>query len=210
MEIWNLVFMQNIQDEPYHVIGNLPAKSIDTGMGLDRIAAVMQDVPSVFDIDTTREVLRTAERYTKLEYGASERGDVSLRILADHGRSVTFMIGDGVVPSNDGRGYVLRRLLRRAARHGWQYGGEGLVVPRLVETTIETMGEAYPELSERSDFILDVVTREEERFRRTLESGIQLLEMELEESPVELSGETAFRLHDTYGFPIDLTREIAA
>jgi alanyl-tRNA synthetase len=209
VEIWNLVFMQNIQDAPYHVVGDLPAKNIDTGMGLDRIAAVLQDVPSVFDIDTTREVLRTAERYTRLEYGASERDDVSLRILADHGRTVTFLIGDGVIPSNDGRGYVLRRVLRRAVRHGWQYGGDGLVVPRLAESTIEVMGDAYPDLVERKDLILDVVTREEERFRRTLESGHQLLDTELEERET-LSGEAAFKLHDTYGFPIDLTKEIAA
>jgi alanyl-tRNA synthetase len=209
VEIWNLVFMQNIQDEPYHVVGDLPAKNIDTGMGLDRIAAVLQDVPSVFDIDTTREVLRTAERYTRLEYGASERDDVSLRILADHGRTVTFLIGDGVIPSNDGRGYVLRRVLRRAVRHGWQYGGDGLVVPRLAESTIEVMGDAYPDLVERKDLVLDVVTREEERFRRTLESGHQLLDTELEERET-LSGEAAFKLHDTYGFPIDLTKEIAA
>ncbi|HUG07503.1 MAG TPA: alanine--tRNA ligase [Acidimicrobiia bacterium] len=209
VEIWNLVFMQNVQDEPYHVVGDLPAKNIDTGMGLDRIAAVLQDVPSVFDIDTTRDVLRTAERYTRLEYGASERGDVSLRILADHGRTVTFLIGDGVVPSNDGRGYVLRSVLRRAVRHGWQYGGEGLIVPRLAESTIEVMGDAYPDLVERKDFILDVVTREEERFRRTLESGHQLLDTELEKGD-SLSGTAAFKLHDTYGFPIDLTKEIAA
>jgi alanyl-tRNA synthetase len=209
VEIWNLVFMQHIQDEPYHVVGDLPAKNIDTGMGLDRIAAVLQDVPSVFDIDTTREVLRTAERYTRLEYGASDRSDVSLRILADHGRTVTFLIGDGVIPSNDGRGYVLRRVLRRAVRHGWQYGGEGLIAPRLAETTIELMGDAYPELVEKRDFILDVITREEEKFRRTLESGHQLLDTELEESET-LSGSAAFKLHDTYGFPIDLTKEIAA
>jgi len=209
VEIWNLVFMQHIQDEPYHVVGDLPAKNIDTGMGLDRIAAVLQDVPSVFDIDTTHEVLRTAERYTRLEYGASERSDVSLRILADHGRTVTFLIGDGVIPSNDGRGYVLRRVLRRAVRHGWQYGGEGLIGPRLAETTIEVMRDAYPELAEKRDFILDVITREEERFRRTLESGHQLLDTELEEREI-LSGSAAFKLHDTYGFPIDLTKEIAA
>ncbi len=209
VEIWNLVFMQNIQDEPYQVVGDLPAKNIDTGMGLDRIAAVMQEVPSVFDIDTTREVLRTAERYTKLEYGANESADVSLRILADHGRAVTFLIGDGVVPSNDGRGYVLRRVLRRAVRHAWQYGGEGLVIPKLAETTIDLMGAAYPALVEKKDFILDAVTREEEKFRRTLESGHQLLDEALTEEVSELEGETAFKLHDTYGFPIDLTREIA-
>lgn len=208
VEIWNLVFMQNIQDEPYHVVGDLPARNIDTGMGLDRIAAVLQDVPSVFDIDTTREVLRTGERYTRLEYGASERSDISLRILADHGRAVTFLIGDGVIPSNDGRGYVLRRVLRRAVRHAWQYGGDGLVVPKLSETTIEVMGDSYPELEEKKDFILEVVTREEEQFRRTLESGHQLLDTELEDSD-HLSGNAAFKLHDTFGFPIDLTKEIA-
>ena len=210
VEIWNLVFMQNIQDEPYHVVGDLPAKNIDTGMGLDRIAAVLQDVPSVFDIDTTREVLRTAERYTRLEYGANEVSDVSLRILADHGRTVTFLIGDGVVPSNDGRGYVLRRVLRRAVRHAWQYGGKGLIMPQLVESTIGLMGDAYPALAERKDLILDVVTREEEKFRRTLESGYQLLDAELSEGQKWLSGPTAFKLHDTFGFPIDLTKEIAA
>jgi alanyl-tRNA synthetase len=209
VEIWNLVFMQNIQDEPYHVVGDLPAKNIDTGMGLDRIAAVLQGVPSVFDIDTTREVLRTAERYTRLEYGGSERSDVSLRILADHGRTITFLIGDGVVPSNDGRGYVLRRVLRRAVRHGWQYRGEGLITPGLAETTIDVMGDAYPDLVDKKDFILDVITREEEKFRRTLDSGHQLLDTELEESQT-LSGSAAFKLHDTYGFPIDLTKEIAA
>ena len=209
VEIWNLVFMQNIQDDPYHVIGDLPAKNIDTGMGIDRIAAVMQDVPSVFDIDTTGHVLRTAERYTNLEYGASEKSDVSLRILADHGRTVTFLIGDGVVPSNDGRGYVLRRVLRRAVRHAWQFGRDGFIVPELVNSTVEVMGDAYPSLLEKKEFILEVVTREEEAFRRTLESGHKLLDSELsDESP--LSGSTAFKLHDTFGFPIELTKEIAA
>ncbi len=209
VEIWNLVFMQNIQDEPYNVVGDLPAKNIDTGMGLDRIAAVLQGVDSVFDIDTTREVLRTAERYTKLEYGATSASDVSLRILADHGRAITFLIGDGVIPSNDGRGYVLRRLLRRAVRHGWQYGGDGLLVPKLAEATVDLMGDAYPDLVEKKDFIVSVVTREEERFRSTLESGSQLLEEEFEGGDSRLSGETAFKLHDTYGFPIELTTEIA-
>jgi len=210
VEIWNLVFMQNIQDEPYHVVGDLPARSIDTGMGLDRTAAVLQDVPSVFDIDTTREVLATAERYTGLQYGANERTDVSLRILADHGRTVTFLIGDGVIPSNDGRGYVLRRVLRRAVRHAWQYGGKGLIMPQLVESTVELMGDAYPSLAEKKDLVLDIVAREEEKFRRTLESGHQLLDTELSDGQERLSGPAAFKLHDTFGFPIDLTKEIAA
>ena len=210
VELWNLVFMQNIQDEPYHVIGDLPAKSIDTGLGLDRVAAVLQGVPTVFEIDTTRQVLAAGEAHTGLSYRSSPPADVSLRILADHGRTVTFLIADGVVPSNDGRGYVLRRVLRRAVRHAWQYRSEGLVMPALVQATIEAMSDAYPELLERQDFILQVVTREEERFRRTLESGHQLLDTELASGPTRLSGSTAFKLHDTYGFPIDLTKEIAA
>jgi alanyl-tRNA synthetase len=211
LEIWNLVFMQNIQDEPYHVVGDLPAKSIDTGMGLDRVAVVMQGVPSVFDIDTTRHIRDVAAAYTGLTYGENELHDVSLRILADHARSVTFLIGDGVIPSNDGRGYVLRRLLRRAVRHAWQYGGEGLVFPDLVGATVEVMGDWYTELRDKQDFITQVVTREEERFRHTLESGHQLLDVELQgEQEATLSGATAFKLHDTYGFPIELTREIAS
>jgi alanyl-tRNA synthetase len=211
VEIWNLVFMQNIQDEPYHVIGDLPAKNIDTGMGLDRVAAVLQGVPSVFDIDTTKAIREVAATYTGLVYGVEERHDVSLRILADHARAVTFLIADGVVPSNDGRGYVLRRILRRAVRHAWQYGGEGLVFPLLVEATVGVLGDWYRELAQRQDFITQVVTREEERFRRTLRSGHQLLDVELErEDENVLSGATVFKLHDTYGFPIELTREIAA
>ncbi len=210
LEIWNLVFMQNVQDEPYHVIGDLPARSIDTGMGLDRVASVLQGVSSVFDIDTTRHIRDVAAGYTRLIYGEKESQDVSLRILADHARSVTFLIGDGVIPSNDGRGYVLRRLLRRAVRHAWQYGGEGLVFPALVEATVDVMGDWYGELREKQDFITQVVTREEERFRRTLESGHQLLDTELAgDRSLTLSGATAFKLHDTYGFPIELTREIA-
>ena len=211
LEIWNLVFMQNIQDEPYHVVGDLPAKNIDTGMGLDRVAVVMQQVKSVFDIDTTKHIKDFAAAYTGLTYGENELHDVSLRILADHARAVTFLIGDGVIPSNDGRGYVLRRLLRRAVRHAWQYGGEGLVFPGLVGATVDVMGDWYTELREKQDFITQVVTREEERFRRTLESGHQLLDAELEGDPeATLSGSTAFKLHDTYGFPIELTREIAS
>jgi len=210
VEIWNLVFMQNIQDEPYHVIGDLPAKNIDTGMGLDRVAAVLQDVPSVFDIDTTKQVRDVAAAYTGLTYGEDEIQDVSLRILADHGRAVTFLIADGVIPSNDGRGYVLRRLLRRAVRHAWQYGGEGLVFPGLVAATVDAMGDWYQELRQNKDFITEVVTREEDRFRRTLESGHQLLDAELTDDDTELTGAIAFKLHDTYGFPIELTREIAA
>jgi alanyl-tRNA synthetase len=180
-------------------------------MGLERVAAVVQEVPSVFDTDALGHIRDAAGSYTGLTYGENEMHDVSLRILADHARSVTFLIGDGVIPSNDGRGYVLRRILRRAVRHAWQYGGDELAFPGLVEATIESMGDWYAELIERRDFITQVVTNEEERFRRTLASGHQLLDVELSrEEETTLSGSTVFKLHDTYGFPVELTREIAA
>ncbi len=212
VEIWNLVFMQNIQDVPYHVIGDLPAKSIDTGSGLERMAMVLGDLPSVFDVDTVKPIKDAASAFTGVVYGSDPISDVSLRILADHGRTVSVLIADGVIPSNEGRGYVLRRLLRRAIRHAFTLGGEGLVMPRLVGATVEALGGAYPELVARSDFVIDVASREEHNFRRTLASGLDLLEAELAglapSAPVE--GSVAFKLHDTYGFPIELTEEVAA
>ena len=212
VEIWNLVFMQNIQDEPYHVIGELPAKSIDTGMGLERMATVLQGVETIFDVDTVRHVLDIAARFAGVTYGDDPMVDVSLRVLADHGRAMTFLIGDGVVPSNDGRGYVLRRILRRAVRHAWTLGGEGLITPQLVKATVEVMADGYPELLDQHGFVTEVVTREEARFRKTLQSGHTLLEGELETIPAGglLSGDTTFKLHDTFGFPVELTKEIAA
>jgi alanyl-tRNA synthetase len=212
VEIWNLVLMQNIQDRPYHVVGDLPAKSIDTGMGLERMAAVLQGKSSVFEMDTIAPVLEAGARLCKVAYGENPLVDVSLRILADHGRTMTFLIADGVVPSNDGRGYVLRRVLRRAVRHAWQLGAEDLVTPHLVNATVEAAGDWYPEIANRRDLIIDMVSREESRFRRTLESGHQLLDTEMaaieEGSP--LPGDVAFKLHDTFGFPVELTQEIAA
>ena len=212
VEIWNLVFMQNIQDRPYHVVGELPAKSIDTGMGLERTATVLQGVETIFDVDTVRHVLDTAGRFAGVTYGQDPMVDVSLRVLADHGRAMTFLIGDGVVPSNDGRGYVLRRILRRAVRHAWRLGRDGLITPKLVQATVDVMAAGYPELEDQQAFITDVVTREEARFRQTLKSGHTLLETELETVAEGglLSGGTAFKLHDTFGFPVELTREIAA
>ncbi len=212
VEIWNLVFMQNIQDDPYHVIGDLPAKNIDTGMGLERVAMVLQGVGSAFEVDTMAPVLHAGEAFCGVRYGEDPAVDVSLRILADHGRALTFLIGDGVVPSNDGRGYILRRVLRRAVRHAWSLGGEGLITPDLVEATVTALGDAYPELVAQHDFISDVVRREESRFRRTLESGHNLLEEELAgvDEGGELAGTVAFKLHDTYGFPVELTQEITA
>ena len=212
VEFWNLVFMQNIQDEPYHVVGDLPARNIDTGAGLERIATLLQGVDSAFDTDLIRPILATAENATGVTYGTSETSDVGLRIMADHGRAVTFLIGDKVVPSNEGRGYVLRRLLRRIVRHASLLGARELVMPRLIATTAEVMAEAYPELGDKQDAITEMASREEERFRRTLESGHQLLDEELAGmgAGAVFPGATAFKLHDTYGFPRELTEEILA
>jgi alanyl-tRNA synthetase len=212
VEIWNLVFMQNIQDEPYHVIGDLPSKNIDTGAGLERIATVLQGVDSVFDTDALRTVLAEGERLTGTSYGDHERTDISLRILADHARAVAFLIGDRVVPSNEGRGYVLRRVLRRAVRHAFLLGSEDLVMPGLIDSTVTVMSAAYPELLSKRDAIIEMAEREEIRFRRTLQSGHQLLDQELDTMGEDtvFSGATAFKLHDTYGFPRELTEEILA
>ncbi len=210
MEIWNLVFMQYLQDEPYHVVGDLPAKNIDTGAGLERIATVLQGVDTLFEVDSVRPVVATAERLSGASYGTTERTDISLRIMADHARAVTTLIADKVVPSNEGRGYVLRRLLRRAVRHAHLLGCSDLVMPDLIATTVDVMGEAYPALVEQQDAITTMAVREETRFRRTLESGHQLLDEELtrlEDGDV-FPGATVFKLHDTYGFPRELTEEI--
>ena len=212
MEVWNLVFMQYIQDEPYHVVGDLPAKSIDTGMGLERTAMLLQGVGSAFETDTLRAILAVGERHTGAQYGDNERADVSLRILADHARALTFLISDGVVPSNQGRGYILRRLLRRAVRHAHMLGAKRPIVADLIDATVVEMGEAYPVIRERQDFITDLASREEHAFSKTIASGEQLLDVALEEledgEPVP--GKTAFKLHDTFGFPIELTEEIAS
>jgi alanyl-tRNA synthetase len=211
MEFWNLVFMQYVQDEPYHVIGDLPTKNIDTGSGLERVCVLLQEVDNVFLTDLLRPVLAAGEAATGVAYGTRPESDVSLRILADHGRAITHLIADGVVPSNEGRGYVLRRLLRRAVRHGWQLGAVESITPRLVAATVDTMGDAYPALHAAVDGISETAEREEERFRKTLESGHSLLSAELEDlgEGTTLSGETAFKLHDTFGFPVELTEEIA-
>ncbi|HSF85048.1 MAG TPA: alanine--tRNA ligase, partial [Acidimicrobiia bacterium] len=210
MEIWNLVFMQNVQDEPYHVVGDLPAKNIDTGAGLERVAVVLQGVDTVFETDLIRPVMATAEGITGVQYGDHERTDVSLRILADHAKAVTFLIADKVVPSNEGRGYVLRRLLRRTVRHASLLGVRDLIMPSLIESTVAIMGNAYPELRDKRDGIVEMAAREETGFRRTLESGHQLLDAELSklDDGAVFPGAAAFKLHDTYGFPRELTEEI--
>jgi alanyl-tRNA synthetase len=208
-EIWNLVFMQNIQDEPYHVVGDLPARNIDTGAGLERVAMVLQQKDTVFEVDTLVPIREAGERYVDRRYGDDEDVDVSLRILADHGRAMSFLISDGVVPSNEGRGYVLRRLIRRAVRRAWTLGGTEPVTTPLIEATIAMMDQAYPELHDGKDHILASALREEESFRRTLETGSALLDEELSKVDAVLSGAVAFKLHDTYGFPIEVTTEVA-
>jgi len=212
IEIWNLVFMQNIQDEPYHVVGDLPFKNIDTGMGLERAAMLLQGVGSIFDTDLIRPVMATGERLTGARYGDDERTDAALRILGDHGRAITFLISDGVVPSNEGRGYVLRRLIRRMVRHAWSLGAREVVTPALIDTTVEVMGDGYPAIVAGRDGIVEMAEREERKFRRTLDAGYQLIDDHLAgmQDGSSMEGRVAFKLHDTYGFPIELTEEITA
>ena len=209
VEIWNLVFMQ-FDRQADGTLVPLPKPNIDTGAGLERILSILQDVPAVWDTDVLRPIIATAESLTGRTYGSDDEVDVSLRILADHARSMTFLIGDGVFPSNEDRGYVLRRLIRRAVRQAYTLGVEKPVTPDLVASVVAVMGEAYPDLARSADFITDVAGREEARFRATLRSGLAMLEAELADGSEVLSGEVAFRLHDTHGFPFELTREIVA
>ncbi len=208
-ELWNLVFMQ-YDRQPDGSLVDLPMRIIDTGAGLERCLTVLQGVESVFDTDILRPLVAAAAKATGRSYGDDPAVDAILRILADHGRSMSFLVSDGVFPSNEDRGYVLRRIIRRAVRHAFTLGVDRLVTPALVEATIEEMGGAYPKLADDADFVTGVVTREEERFRQTLRSGSAILEEELTgASGGRLSGATAFRLHDTFGFPLELTLEVA-
>jgi len=213
LEIWNLVFMQNECDAAIEVAGDLPTKNIDTGMGLERMALVLQGVGSAFETDLLRPLLDEAERLSGRRYGEDGETDRSLRIVAEHGRATAFLIADGVVPSNEGRGYVLRRMLRRVVSHARRLGVHEDVTPALVERTVELFGEAYPDLVERKAFVLQVATSEEEHFGRTLRQGLTLFEEEVERAKGAGSstfpGEAAFLYHDTYGFPIELTQELA-
>ena len=208
VEIWNLVFMQ-YDAKPDGELVPLPAPSVDTGAGLERNLAVLQGAASTWEIDIWQPLLAAAESVTGVTYGTfpGTANDVSLRILAEHGRTMTFLVADGVVPSNEERGYVLRRIIRRAVRHAFLLGAEQLVTPALVEATIDVMGAAYPEIVKQRDLVLGVVSREEERFRQTLARGLDLLDGVV--SKGDVTGDDAFFLHDTLGFPIDLTREIA-
>ena len=211
MEIWNNVFTQFDNDGHGHY-SELEQKNIDTGMGLERLASVVQDVDSIFDGDTLKALRDHICRLADTEYGKDAQADISIRVITDHTRSVTFMISDGIMPSNEGRGYVLRRLLRRACRHGRLLGIEGSFIPELAQTVIEGSKDGYPELEEKKDFILKVIAKEEDQFNKTIDQGLGILaemtaKMEAEQTTT-LSGADAFKLYDTYGFPIDLTKEI--
>src|SRR5574340_1257982 len=204
IEIWNLVFMQFNRDEQ-GVLHPLPKPSVDTGMGLERIAAVLQHVHSNYEIDLFQDLIRAAARETN----ASDLGNNSLKVVADHIRACSFLIVDGVIPGADGRGYVLRRIIRRAIRHGYKLGQKQPFFHRLVDDLCRAMGEAYPELPAARERAAAVLKQEEERFAETIEHGMRLLEQALESEDRMLDGETVFKLYDTYGFPLDLTADIA-
>jgi alanyl-tRNA synthetase len=211
IELWNLVFIQynRVADGSLH---ELAAKHVDTGMGLERVTAVLQGVPSNYDTDLLRSLIAFTEQQSGRRYGAAADNDLALRVVADHSRALAFMIADGVVPSNEGRGYVLRRILRRAARHASVLGFHEPYLWRMVAPVGAVMGAAYPELIERRSYIEGVVRAEEERFAETLEKGLALLEQEREtlrqRKATVLPGDVAFRLYDTYGFPLDMTEDI--
>src|SRR5579864_5784682 len=209
VEIWNLVFMQDLRRQDGSLVP-LTKKNIDTGAGLERTLAVINGLESIFDTDVLRPVIAGAESVTGRTYGADEGADVSLRIMADHAKTVTFLVNDGVLPSNEERGYVLRRLLRRAVLHAYRLGVERVALPSLIGRVVDVMGDAYPDLRRNADFITTVVAREEDRFRHTLKAGGHILDEALAREGDRLTGATAFLLHDTYGYPIDLTKEIAA
>ncbi|MGI6006891.1 MAG: alanine--tRNA ligase [Ruminococcus sp.] len=211
IEIWNNVFTQFENDGHGHY-ETLKNKNIDTGMGLERLAVVVQDVDSIFDVDTICALREKVCEIAGKKYHENEKDDISIRLITDHMRSATFMISDGIMPTNEGRGYVLRRLIRRAARHGRLLGIQGEFLAKLSETVIEGSKDGYPELEEKKDFILKVLTNEENQFGKTIDQGLKILselEAGMQEKGVKvLDGQDAFRLYDTYGFPMDLTKEI--
>ena len=211
IEVWNNVFSQFDNDGKGNYT-ELAQKNIDTGMGLERLAVVVQDVDSIFDVDTIQALRNKVCELAGAVYKEDHQKDVSIRLITDHIRSATFMISDGIMPTNEGRGYVLRRIIRRAARHGRMLGIDGTFLAKLSETVIEGSKDGYPELEEKKDFIFNVLTQEENKFNKTIDQGLSIL-AEMEDALVatgkkELAGEDAFKLYDTYGFPIDLTKEI--
>ncbi|OPJ57288.1 alanine--tRNA ligase [Alkalithermobacter paradoxus] len=211
IEFWNHVFTQFDKDENGNY-NNLPKPNIDTGMGLERVACLMQDVETIFDIDTIKYILDEVVKISNVRYGSDLKKDISTRIITDHIRAVTFLVADGVLPSNEGRGYVLRRLLRRAARHGKLLGIEGAFLYKLMDSVVDVSGEAYPELVQKKDYIKKVIHVEENKFQETIDQGMDILREYLEDmkqnNTKTLSGEKAFKLYDTFGFPLDLTKEI--
>ena len=211
IEVWNNVFSQ-FENDGHGNYTELAQKNIDTGMGLERLAVVVQDVDSLFTIDTNKALLDRVCQLAGKEYQKDYETDVSLRIVTDHIKSCTFMISDGIMPSNEGRGYVLRRLLRRAARHGRKLGIEGKFLANLSDTVIALSKDGYPELEEKKVMIFKVLTEEEDKFNKTIDQGLAILsdmEEEMRKSGSDtLSGADAFKLYDTYGFPLDLTKEI--
>jgi alanyl-tRNA synthetase len=213
LEIWNLVFMQNLCNEDEEIIGDLPKKNIDTGMGLERVAFLLQGKDNVFETDLLGPILEEAQAACGRVYGRDQAADLSLRVVAEHGRSASFLIADGVLPSNEGRGYVLRRVLRRAVDHSRRLGASDQVMPAIAERVVATLGDAWPELVAQRSLIQQVMASEEESFSRTLRQGRSLLETAIERTRQQggdsLPGDTAFQLHDTYGFPLDLTLEAA-
>ena len=218
MEVWNLVFMQNERGagggkDDFPILGELPAKSIDTGLGLERTAALLQGVENIYEIDTTKQILDLASEITGVAYGKEIKSDILLRVIADHARTTAMLIGDGVTPGNEGRGYVLRRMMRRTIRNMRLLGSHDPSMFELVSASIKAMSPQYPELNQESKRILSVSVSEEETFLQTLKSGTQIFDVassEVKKSKgSSLSGEAAFKLHDTYGFPFDLTVEMA-
>ena len=219
VEIWNLVFMQyergaGEDKEDFPILGDLPSKNIDTGLGLERLAMILQDVRNLYEIDTSRVVIDKATELTGVRYGTDQASDVSLRVVTDHMRTSVMLIGDGVTPGNEGRGYVLRRIMRRAIRNMRLLGATGPVVSELVDTVIDSMGQQYPELVTERKRILTVALAEEAAFLKALKGGTNILDTAVTETKAAgstvLSGDKAFLLHDTWGFPIDLTLEMAA
>ena len=208
VEFWNLVFTQ-FDNDGNNNYTRLKSCNIDTGMGLERLACIMQGVDNLFEVDTVQNIMKHIMQIAGVKYHEDEKKDVSLRVITDHIRSTTFMIGDGVMPSNEGRGYVLRRLLRRAARHGRLLGIDGTFLYKVCETVIKENETAYPNLVEKHDFIVKVIKAEEESFNKTIDTGLNLLENIIAQSDSKvLSGADAFKLQDTFGFPIDLTKEL--
>ena len=211
MEVWNVVFSQFNNDGKGHYT-ELEQKNIDTGMGLERLAVAVQDVDSIFDVDTLLALRNKVCEIAEKKYKENEKNDVSIRVITDHIRSATFMISDGIMPSNEGRGYVLRRIIRRADRHGKLLGIDGAFLVGLAKAVIAGSKDGYPELAEKQDFILSVIEQEEEKFEKTINQGLEILDgiqKDMEAKGVNtMSGEDAFKLYDTYGFPIDLTKEI--